>query len=102
MSVLISVTAANIVMGLRKHCERCPVALAVEPHLKPWLKPYVTSTVIEICRKNPFLRCLAIVQIPEKVIDFMYDFDFSCPRPKWEPFEFELDIPGEYLAEVAA
>jgi len=91
----IEVTQEHIEKGQQSNCVACPVALALRERLDSDVTLYVASDHVFMVKfpHRVNLRLSAEVQ------KFIAGFDNKASG--LNPFEFELDIPQEYLAESA-
>lgn len=89
---LIEITQSNIDNGVPFHPGRCPVALAVCPHVKPDVQVDVGKNEVWF----GYFKESEVVRVSADVIEFIQAFD-NHQHPT--PFLFELDIPEKYLKE---
>jgi hypothetical protein len=96
--VTIRVTHHDINCGMRKDCQRCPVANAIRRVLKDgeWL---------EVEKYRVTFSSGWVARLPEKPSKFIESFDFpvmanfkECPV---EPFEFKMNLPFSLLNDAA-
>jgi len=98
MIVTIKVTQECIDKGKRTNCEKCPVALAVRPLIKA---PYFAT--VGGASVNIRLNATEVeksISLPYEAACFINDFDAMNKVPK--PFEFQIDIPVQYLERSTA
>lgn len=93
MKVLIRVTQDDIKQGTKGSCTGCPIALAIGRILNPNYYVTVGRSSIMLYAVIRFF-CEWRMEPPKEVSDFIVAFD---KRQVVEPFEFEVDIPEEYL-----
>lgn len=92
----IRVTQKHINEGEKIHCTECPIALAISDCLK---KSYCAG----VSMRRYYIHTLPLSQscinneLPSKAQDFIIKFD--CGRSV-EPFDFDIDIPEEYLCKT--
>ena len=89
---LIEITQSNIDDGVSFNPGRCPVALAVCPHVKPDVQVDVGKNEVWF----GYFKESEVVRVPADVIEFIQAFD-NHQHPT--PFSFELEIPEKYLKE---
>lgn len=99
MLTKIDVTQADIINGVRMECTCCPVALAINKHLKPIFNSSVRTGYIIIRRKATGSYSDSDVLSTEnnaEMREFIRAFDV---RGHVNPITFELDIPDKFLAQ---
>jgi hypothetical protein len=98
--MMIKVEQRHLAHGYAHDCFACPIALAINEVLKPHYGISVNAEFIGIwagrdTRKNPYgTEFLWKTECPELAKKFIGLFDFERGA---KPFEFELDIPAEFL-----
>lgn len=97
MQVLIQVTREDILFGKPNICYSCPVARAIERHLKKGFYPSVGSVFMKIISFVGSYRKEGI-WLPSKVSSFINSFDaWPNRRLELQPFSFVLNLPIEVL-----
>jgi len=81
--VKIKVTQRHIDTAYPGECDSCPVALAIRDAVDGRPVSVFYGSIV-IGKSDCFM--------PDEVYDFVLDFDAGAPV---EPFEFDLDYPGE-------
>ncbi len=89
--VLIKVTQYHIIKGHQKSCHFCPVALAIADVMKNTAMGRKDVTVYT----TSYFVGDYTAPLPAFVSNFIHNYDFNDIMG--EPFEFELNIPAEYL-----
>lgn len=90
----ITVTQAFIDAGERGECKSCPIALAIQIHVKPEVTVMVDDATIDFETLNGDYTWR---RLPDAAKAFVSAFDNSEPCG---PFEFELAIPKWALEKV--
>lgn len=85
MKIKIHVTERHIAEGVRENCKRCPIALAVRPHVK-----YEYWEQLEIFPSGVFLDSCGMIYFPVQATLFVRNFDNKRPV---KAFTFTLDVP---------
>ncbi len=105
MLVMIETTKEDVREGVARHCDRCPVARAVNRKLKPGFAARVSAATIEIHAEPiggvvPSWRWTG--EMPAVVGEFIRTFDNRTSPSRRSrlkpPCSFSMDIPAEYLA----
>lgn len=93
---LVQVTLEDIDNGFREDCQYCPVARALRRVLLPEFVGEAQQSRISIYNANRqhWEEELWSCATPMVANQFINDFD---KKREVKPFEFELDIPDEYL-----
>ena len=82
----INVTAEHIAHGVRKVCDKCPVALAIKEAIPAATYVMAGTGVIDITLNKVFKS----YEAPESVREFIVNFDRGI-KPHL-PFSFELPL----------
>lgn len=92
----IRVTASDILAGKMKNCDSCPIANAIDGVLRPEYMAKVFESKVQIGAHDMKREWLIKHEIPmpERAGDAIFEFD---TKGTMEPFEFEIEIPNEYL-----
>ena len=96
----IQVTREHIDQGEIAASECCAVALAIKPFLKPGVNLQVDESLIHLGSPVDELWGYENIEPPGYVSDFIKEFDALSKdddRAVLSPFEFDLDIPQEFL-----
>lgn len=85
--------------GVRKDCNRCPIALAVDRHLKPGYEASIRIISYGIQRpiEGSTAHEVQNGELPDTVRAFIRVFDAAETFPLPSPITFELDIAEEAL-----
>lgn len=102
MRVKIQVTAEHVKTGRRRNCGYCPVAMAMNVHLKEGFYGFAGTSEVWINRtpppEDPNDTSLHEVErswdMPRKIVEWVACFDACC---QGSPISFILDIPKKYL-----
>ena len=106
--ITVSITQDHINRGLRGHCGRCPVALAIKDAVRGQAKRFRGK--VEVFNSRANIRSYdgertALAGrwvMPLDVGDFIYDFDIGGRGPRVRPFTFTLDLDFPFWAERPA
>lgn len=97
MQVKINVTARDIKLGKVSSIRTCPIALAIQRHVKDHVLVLVGSTSLELKSALRIYR-FTYLALPPSAQGFIYDFDHACTT---KPFRFTLDIHKHLLKSGA-
>ncbi len=87
----IKLSHRDIVKGERRNCGACPIALSVNRRLKPGFHCEIENTYGYVYNRKRVKH----FKLPLNAVAFIQDFDSQ--EVDVEPFQFEVDIPNEYL-----
>ena len=107
ITTIVKVTQKHIDNGVGRNSCECPVALAFKDVVRPEVPVFVKCTYASL-GMGGFATTL-----PVNAIKFIHDFDMRAiiplngqpdlkEIPQIAPFEFEFDIPEQYLREGIA
>lgn len=101
MVFTIDVTSDVIACGTKKHCEFCPIALAIR-RCVPLLRDAeirVRLADVQFSRKTfVSVEQLHFSVLPEAAQTFIIKFDSLIENDKADPFTFQLDVPKQFVA----
>lgn len=102
MKVKIKVLKKIILQGHRCEAASCPIALAIQAHLKPSFRVSVGTDICGIYHTEDGKRCAGYV-LPNVAQKFIAEFDLAkTNKRKLRSFSFELEISDEYLLNPTA
>jgi len=90
----IEITRELAMRGSRWVCSQCPVALAINQHLRPGLQSYVGKEMVQIVGSRSHVS-----QLPTVAHEFIRRFDHQLPINF--PVTFRLALPKQVLKEAA-
>ena len=93
MNTTITVTQEDINQGVRRKCDSCPIALAINRILR---MEYKSSCFAHVYIKNRETGGVIYRTIPLPDIAFNFILNFDRKEEVY-PITFTLDIPKEYL-----
>ena len=92
-SMSVSVTAADIALGVMKQCDKCPIARALTRIVGPYVSVGVYGNSVTLAWADvPGLQSGRSVDLPASCIDFALAFDAG---EEVKPFAFEIAMPRD-------
>lgn len=89
------VTQQLVDIGMRHVCSQCPVALAINEHLKPSARSHVGTKIFGIWTKDAGRD----YELPRQAQEFIsaYDNDLAVALP----YSFPISLPKRFVKEAA-
>ena len=97
VTTTIEVLKFNIDHGIKCHCTKCPIAIAIDSVLNPNYHSVILGTEIVIVSNGFVESDYYMVASPQSVVDFISNYDWGYDSMV-HPFAFNIDIPAQCIA----